>query len=210
MIIQIPFSGFYDSIHNSFIDDVLENQIFTDYATGCTNNDRLSFLAWDSIQWNKLYLDYAKEYAALFADKFNINMQFESMTSPREYNFTTDRIFCEISESEVLRLFNDTDKNILAKNARDTFTSRDGFISFYNPDYLTWDDVLTWDCNQLHVLLDSYIDDSQFDDFGYEYSIIEDLICNGFINELIYKHCTNKRLFKIHDYLQSRIERVAA
>jgi hypothetical protein len=210
MIIQIPFSGFYDSIHNSFIDDVLENQIFTDYATGCTNNDKLSFLAWDSIQWNELYLDYAKEYAALFADEFNINMQFESMTSPKEYNFTTDRIFCEISESEVLRLFNDTDKNILAKNARDTFTSRSGFISFYNPDYLTWDDVLTWDCNQLHVLLDSYIDDSQYDDSGYEYSIIEDLICNGFINELIYKHCTNKRLFKIHNYLQSRIERVAA
>jgi hypothetical protein len=207
MNVQIPFSGFYDSIHNSNIDDCLDNQVFTDYSTGCTNNDRLSYLAFDSINWHVLYLDYAKEYASAFAHKFNIAMQFESMTSPKEYNFTTDRIFCEISESEVKRVFNSTDKAVLSKKAREAFTSRDGFTSFYNPDYLTWGDVLTWDHNQLNVLIDSFINDS-YDE--YELYIMDDSICNGFINELIYKHCTNKRIFKVFDYLQSRIQRKAA
>ena len=212
MIIQIPFSGFYDSIHNSNIDYALDNQVFTDYATGCTNNDKLSYRAWDSIQWNELYLDYAKEYASSFADKFNINMKFESMTSPREYNFTTDRIFCEISENEVIRIFNSTDKTVLSQKARDAFTSRDGFISFYEPDYLTWGDVLTWDHNQLLILIDSYIhnDDIFTGVDDYELFIMDDSIGNGFINELIYKHCNDKRIFKVYDYLQSRIERMAA
>ena len=209
MIVQIPFSGFYYSIHNSNIDYALENQIFTDYATGCTNNDDLTERAYGAIDWRDLYTDYAKEYASAFADKFNIKMQFESMTSPREYNFSTDRIFCEISEKEIMRIFGCTCKNTLAKNARDTFTSRDGFNSFYNSDYLIWGDVLTWDHNQLMVLIDSYVVNFDFHS-DYELYIMDDSICNGFIDELIYKHCTDKRIFTIHDYLQIRQARVTA
>jgi len=209
MIVQIPFSGFYESIHNSNIDNVLDNQIFTDYATGCTNNDQLSYRAWDSINWHELYFDYAREYAANFAYKFNISMKFESIARPREYNFSTDRIFCEISESEVKRIFAATCKATLAKNARDTFTSRDGFNSFYDPDYLTWGEVLSWDHNQLLVLIDSFIVNFDFH-ADYELYIMDESICNGFINELIYKHCSDKRIFKVFDYLQSRIERKAA
>ena len=205
MIVQIPFSGFYESIHNSNIDYYLDNQVFTDYATGCTNNDKLSYRAYDAINWPELYLDYAREYAANFAYKFNINMQFESMTSPREYNFSTDRIFCEISESEVLRLFNATCKDTLARLAREAFTSRDGFISFYNPDFLTWGEVLSWDHNQLLILIESFINDDD-----YEIYIMDDSINNGFIDELLYKHCTDKRIFNVHGYLQARIERAAA
>jgi hypothetical protein len=132
-------------------------------------------------------------------------MQFESIARPREYNFTTDRIFCEISESEVMRIFNATDKNILSQKAREAFTSRDGFISFYDSDYLTWGEVLSWDHNQLLILIDSFINDSDF-----ELYIMEDSICNGFISELIYKHCSDKRIFKVYDYLQSRLDRKAA
>ena len=209
MIIQIPFSGFYESIHSSNIDHYLDNDLFTDYATGCTNNDKLSNRAYYAIDFNAVYLEYAKEYAQAFADKFNITMQFESMTSPREYNFSTDRIFCEISPSEIMRIYNSTCKDTLLRLARETFTSRDGFISFYEPDYLTWGDVLTWDYNQLNVLLDAYIINFYCNE-DWEIYLMDDLQCNGLINELLYKHCTDKRIFKVHSYLQSRAERMAA
>lgn len=209
MLIQIPFSGFYESIHSSNIDYYLDNDLFTDYATGCTNNDKLSNRAYYAIDFNAVYLEYAKEYSQAFADKFNITMQFESMTSPREYNFATDRIFCEISPSEIMRIYNATCKDTLARLARETFTSRDGFISFYEPDYLTWGDVLTWDYNQLNVLLDAYIINFYCNE-DWEIYLMDDLQSNGLIDKLLYKHCTDKRIFKVHSYLQSRAERMAA
>jgi hypothetical protein len=95
MIIQIPFSGFYNSIHNSNIEYELDNGVFTDHATGRINNDRLSELAYDAINRRELYLDYAREYVDNFNCEFGLNLEFESMKSPKEYNFSTGRIFWE-------------------------------------------------------------------------------------------------------------------
>lgn len=197
MIIQIPFSGFYESIHNSNIDSEMD-YIFE-------NNQNLSSLLYDSLNWRELFIDYAREYAENFAHKYGIAMQFESLSSPKYYNFETDRIFCHISESEVLRIYATTDKQQLARIARDMFTSRDGFNSFYDPDYLTWDSVLTWDHNQLFALIVAFTD---FDES--EIYLMDDSLCNGFMSELLYKHCSDKRIFTVFDYLQSRENRKAA
>ena len=198
MIIQIPFSGFYESIHSSAIDDAI-NYTFTDYATGIENNDKLSERLYDSLNWRGMLTEYAKEYADTFAYRFSIELEFESLSSPREYNFTTDRIFCHISENEVLRLYDATQKDKLNQVARDMFTSRDGFNSFYDPDPLLWGDVLEWDHNQLHALLVAYIDDDDFETY-----LMDNVFGDGTISELLHDHCMDKRIFKIHDYLQSR------
>lgn len=197
MLVQIPFSGFYESIHNSLIDDEID--YFFD------NNAKLGERLRDSINWHDLLNEYAKGYAESVAHEFNIKMQFESLTSPKYYNFQTDRIFCEISESEVKRIFSETDKHVLTETAKSMFTSRDGFNSFYDPDCLTWGDITDFDHNQLHCLLVAYINNDDF-----EWSIMEDSICNGFISELVYAHCNDKRIFKVYDYLQNRIARKAA
>ena len=198
MIIQIPFSGFYESIHSSAIDDAI-NYTFTDYASGIENNDRLSERLYDSLNWRDMLTEYAKEYADTFAYRFGIELEFESLSSPREYNFTTDRIFCRINEAEVLRLYASTDKNKLDQVAREMFTSRDGFNSFYDPDPLSWGEVSTWDYNQLYALLVAYVDDDDFETY-----LMDNVFSDGTINDLLYKHCSDKRIFKIHDYLQSR------
>lgn len=194
MIIQIPFSGFYYSIHDSLMDSELEY-----YPEGIQDS------LFDAVNWQKVRLAYAREYCEQFAHKFDLDLTFESMTSPREYNFTTDRIFAEISADAVQGLFNHTDKDTLARICEANHTSRDGFISFYDPDYLTWGDVLTWDYNQLHSLLEAYIETQNAGD--YEASIAENMMCNGFVSEAMWESSHNPRIFKIADYLRERAER---
>ena len=55
-------------------------------------------------------------------------------------------------------------------------------------------------------------DNNNFDDGDndYEWCYIENANANGFFYELIHKHCPDKRLFKIHDYLNERAKRIAA
>lgn len=194
MIIQIPFSGFYYSIHDAMMDGELEY-----YPDSIQNR------LFDAINWRAVRLDYAREYCEQFAHKFDIALTFESLSSPREYNFTTDRIFAEISADEVQQLFNHTDKDTLARICKDNHTSRDGFISFYDPDYLTWGDVLTWDYNQLGSLLEAYVEGQADTDF--EASIVETMVCNGFVSNLLWESADNPRIFKIADYLRERAER---
>jgi hypothetical protein len=207
MIIQLPFSGFYDSWHGQCLNDEVFNSMFTDYATGCENNDKLSDIAYDLINWLDVHTDYAREYVKNFNSEFNLNLTFESLQSPREYNFATDRIFAEISVQEIHKLFENVKVELLEKNAREMFASRDGFSSFYNPDWTTWGDVLTWDHNQLHCLIYAFLEqysnnvDGEFND----YNLMEASFCNGFLSEVICKNAPGiERLLKIHDRLNRK------
>jgi len=209
MLIQIPFSGFYCSLHDELIDHELQHAIFTDRQTGCHNNDGLSERAYDKMNWKDLHEEYAAKYAKNFAYEFGLNLTFVEMTSPREYNFTTDRIFCDISEEDMLTMFDETTKITLAKWAKKMFTSYDGFHSFYSNDFLDWGDIRDgqWDCNHLYCLLCAWLDDVKEVEKVDEYAIMEDSFGNGFLSELIYTHCTDKRVFTVLDYLHERLER---
>lgn len=210
MIVKIPFSGFYESIHNSQLDHELWHSVFTDYATGCTNNDKLSNYAYDVIDWSELFIDYSQRYVEFFAHEFKLDIKFESLSSPREYNFITDRIFCTISDNELTRLYAETDKKVFAECIKETFTSYDGFRSFYSNDLNDWPiDPLEFDHNEAACLLAAWL--KQYHDFDlseFEWRFIENESCNGYFYELIYQYCKNERLFKIHDYLNTRAARV--
>lgn len=184
MIVQIPFNGFYESIHDSMIDDELERDLSDDDGT---LNEGLESRAYDAMNWYELNQGYAKKYAEYFALEFDLKITFESMTSPREYNFSTDRIFCEIEPTEVMRLFENVDVERLDKIAREMFTSCSGFISFYDNDWTTWGQVFTWDCNQLQALLIASLDADELQEVDSKLS--EEMSCNGVISELLYTHC---------------------
>ena len=86
-------------------------------------------------------------------------MEFMELTSPREYNFTTDQISCWITSKELKKissvLNSDTLKDIIKKR----FTSRDGFMSWYSNDINEWKEkkVTDWNCVELGTLLDAWI-----------------------------------------------------
>lgn len=205
MLTTIPFSGFYQSFHDADLDDALQ-QMFTNWETGVCN-DKLFARAYGMVQWRLVYANYAAEYAKGLADEFKIAITFVNLDSPREYNFETDRIFCEIGLDEVKRLRAETSEKPFRDLARARFTSRSGFISFYSPDVDEWGAIETWDLNQVGTLLEAYIEEQHGDRFDQqaELDIMESARANGRLDEWIIQATPDiGRLFTIHDYLQER------
>lgn len=93
-------------------------------------------------------------------DAASIGMTFESMDSPREYNFSTDRVYGLIPLKVMRELFRRSKAEghaTLAAVVADRFTSRSGFISSYPSDLGDWlaeaGRLQDWDHNALGTLL---------------------------------------------------------
>ena len=110
----IPFHGFYNSLHDAAFDSALEQE-------GREVGD---------VDWRKAFHGYAAEFAKQFLREINIQGQFDRLESPREYNFTTDRIFVDIPLPEVVRMLAEVDPETLNRVAEERHASRSGFFSF--------------------------------------------------------------------------------
>jgi hypothetical protein len=185
----IPFSGFYESDHDSLLESALE-QLFSDQ-----NGDPLPCAgdAWGHIDWTKVQAEYAEEYARQFAALlsdvagFPIRLPLVELNSPRSYKFTTDRIFCKVSQRTVKALHKLADKAKLDKLIHDKFTSYDGFLSYYDNSLTAWPkNPLEWDANQIGTLLESvffeHFDRSNFN----AWEIMEGWDGNGGPSNLLY------------------------
>lgn len=205
MLINIPFQGFYESIPDGVINQGIE-QCFTDHETGCNVDvDRLDtfyggFNKFQSI-FHKFTQLYIESFNELLSDyELEIELKYNSLESPKFYNFETDRLFCDITEKEAKKLFNivtDNGNNFehLAKTIESRFTSYDGFISHYSNNLDDWLEkpFKEWDCNELGTLLESFIsqfvEDNDSDELNYlQYGsnyAYEDL--DNYIIDLVYK-----------------------
>jgi hypothetical protein len=213
--IIIPFSGFYESLHSSEIDEA-ENMIFQDDSgSPLAFAEKLHENFYWACDYGHVNTEYARAYAGEFAEKMGLKtLKFEALNSPKEYNFTTDRIFCTIDYPEVQRLFNETNTPTLRITARANHTSRDGFYSFYNPDFETWGDVTTWDSNQLATLLEAWIVDN-FEDYHDgdtwtqwdEIYLMSGYSSNGYLDNWLCHAPGAERVANIASYLRQRGER---
>lgn len=204
MLTTIPFSGFYYSLHDSALDSAIES-IFSD-DSGDARPEIMRHV-FDATDWRAVHNAYAADYAATFAHEFKLPLQFESMKSPREYNFSTDVIYCTISADDAAWLFDTCDKALLDKIARETFTSRDGFASFYEPDFTEWGGILAWDYNQLGALIRARVTEQNPDfDQWAESELMESAQSNGHLGNWIFESNpkTLNRLSGINSYLNKR------
>lgn len=114
--------------------------------------------------FNELFEEFAKQYVAEWNDEFNyqtdinLGLEYDGTDSPKEYNFMTDRIFAKIPEAGWRALQQTVEaipknRKIMDDIAAKRHTSRDGFISFYDPDWESWGPVIGWDHNQMETLL---------------------------------------------------------
>jgi len=128
----IPFEGFYYSIYDSIIDDILESEISEGYLT----EEQA-----ENINYTNLHLELSKHIfdciLELFNDEFNLftdnnYITFEGLYSPKYYNFSTDKIKAIISTEIYLTLLNKFENNNSFINyVNEVSKSRDGFASFY-------------------------------------------------------------------------------
>lgn len=138
--ITIPFSGFYESWHNENLKNAFDS-IFQDDHGLMPEKVIRAYNACDSkIKWRQAQNEYSREYVEALNHFLGESLlAFDSLESPREYNFTSDRIFCEISRENLIKAYKATPAVMLQTVISDQFTSCDGFISFY-PDHLdSWD-----------------------------------------------------------------------
>ncbi len=188
-LIVIPFSGFYESSHDSMIDQEIES-LFQD---DCGNVHDMPDDFWYNYNGAEIRKAYAKDYTENFQDwlenecGIKIKLEFESLQSPREYNFTTDRIFCYISKEDIAGLFQIADTEKLESIIKEEFTSRDGFSSSYSNLLLDWLEkpLMEWDHNELATLLRAAIEtkgNPKMDD----YELMEHSSCNGVISSLVW------------------------
>lgn len=205
-IATIPFAGFYETLHAMAIDHAFDN-LFQD-SDGDIYED-LQNKAWIFADFGEAFRDYAKNYAEYFCKEFKINAKFESMKGTKDYFSGNDTVYIELSSDEAKRLFNVVNKELLDTVCRDNLTSRDGFSSFYNPDFTNWGDVTDWDHNQIGQLLEAIAKQENPDfDMQAEFDLMDGYLCNGKIEENIYSADKRiQRFVKIADYLRQREER---
>lgn len=168
MIINIPFAGFYESLYSGELDAVQER--FVEYEVEKNpglNPDIPNEALWHCADYGKAYDHIARAYVLAFNEylereyELDLDLRFESMTSPREYNFQTNRIFCEISEENVRKLRSVVSDPALRQAIKARFTSRSGFISSYPNHLEDWPPLEQWDHNELGTLLVALLDDDE-------------------------------------------------
>ena len=142
------------------------------------NEDEQQVL-WDnylSVNRVSFYNEIAEHYTNLYIDALNerlegftLNAKFNLLTSPREYNFQTDRIFIDIERDHAIDFIKFIIKNYkkeLEEKIKQRFTSRSGFYSYYENSLHLWTkDYSEWDHNQIGTCFELF--DLEEEDINY-------------------------------------------
>lgn len=162
----IPFCGFYHSTYDFEIEHTIEREVEYFAQEWGVDPDKVADAAFSNVDCSDAHRAIAELHCATwlerFTDETEINLyqgfKFFGMTSPKFYNFETDRVFVKIPLTGFQQCFEackaDGFKE-LERVIHERFTSRDGFISFYSNsiDDLIEKPLTEWDCNELETLL---------------------------------------------------------
>jgi hypothetical protein len=163
----IPFPGFYNTYLDGYIDHHQEQEAeyyadkekggyqVTEYSETLQpehariSQDEFQELFFTTMDYGVLHRKLAHAYLDAFDHEasehlnFPIGLRFESMDSPREYNFETDRLFANIPLRTARKLVRHVlrskqSREHLRNNIERRHASYDGFASFYSTDTAEW------------------------------------------------------------------------
>lgn len=129
------------------------------------SEEEFASIFFDCTDYQKCYLKVAQFWVEAFdwwchksLGTPKKSFALESVSSPREYNFTTDRVFAEVPAPVVEMLFERSAKEghrALERRIKETCTSYDGFSSFYSNWLEEWLDkpLAEWDHNEIGALI---------------------------------------------------------
>lgn len=191
--INIPFSGFYESSHDHEIENAI-NSYFDREGDGGNHTPENFFFSF------KHYGDIQREYVALFTSEFSdwfegetglpLTLEYETMESPKFYNFSTDRIFALAPLEQIQAIYDATPKDVLEKEIEDNCTSYDGFHSHYSNVLSEWEEkpIEDWDHNELRILIQACLKATGRMQRGWEFDVMETALCNGRIDSIVYPY----------------------
>lgn len=187
--IEIPFWGFYESVHDQFLEDAIESAFNHDYETGedIELGDDYDKARWDAnISWGEIHKNYAKAYTEEFGDRFDLDLEFVDLVSPRYYNFSTDRIFANVPLEQINKIRKEVEAHPeYPEYIRERYTDRDGFWSNFPSDYKDEG----WTAEELQpvqycTILEFYLEYIEQDD-DWQGFLMDDFRSNGGIDNLV-------------------------
>lgn len=157
MALQIEFGGFYQSHWDDILSHVADEDLFE------MGEDEE--LPRKMVDWQKTFAKASEQIVKCFEqllsnNQINVNLKFQELVSPREYNFETDIILVsndnhsELIESVKLyidehNLIEDYEELRMNKT-----TSRSGYYAFYNAEDLT-------DKQNLELMIETIFNDDK-------------------------------------------------
>jgi len=134
------FSGFYASIWEYDLDYVIEDIDCIRSENGLDPLDDCNSINVDYKGYmTHVGMEYCKLLTTLLKDNV-VSIDFKEIDSPREYNFTTDKIVCDVTiDTDVISKWVADNREALSEYVYDRFKARDGFIPFYSNDIRDWD-----------------------------------------------------------------------
>ena len=148
------FNGFYNTLFENLIDNAVDGAI--EYHNEQNGTD----LVHDDFNFNfdSIMQEICKDAVSKIEEKLNeigINckIKFESLISPREYNFFNDSINIEINFKKFSQVIEILEQNFdsFTQYIKDNYASRDGFISSHSSYASDWMDDLIEDAeNEAH------------------------------------------------------------
>ena len=164
----IPFDGFYESFISADIEHQMGQQIEWDCDLYDLNEseEEILYNNYLTVNTSYFYNSIAKDYTNFYIDNLNaklnyaypdhgftLNAKFNLLTSPKEYNFETDRIFIDIEKNHAIDFIKYIIKHYkkeLEEKIKQRFTSRSGYWSHYKNTLDSWtQDYSEWDCNMI-------------------------------------------------------------
>lgn len=197
--VNIPFGGFYGGLWSQELDQQEEGLLdhigeepdrYDPALVLAQERGELGEMLWQATTYTIAQARIAQAYVEAFAHWLagtlgvEVVMEFEEVTSPRYYNFETDRIFAKLPLTVFATILDRLQNNhpgVFERTVEGMFTSYDGFCSFYSndPAELLDKPLDEWDHNELKVLLNAWIkaqDVEWIDSHLYlEYEMSEDV-----------------------------------
>ena len=148
------FNGFYNTLFEDLIDNAVDGAI--EYHNEQNNTD----LVYDDFNFNfdSIMQEICKDAVSKVEDKLNeigINctIKYETLVSPREYNFSNDSINIEINFKKFSQVIETLEQNFdsFSQYIKYNYTSYSGFIPSYSSCASDWIEDLKNDAeNEAH------------------------------------------------------------
>ena len=134
------FTGFYEGIYEPDEDMEIE------YINELRNDKKLKPIEFDDCEfdYDKYYLDISSQLCEILENELSVfvnKIEFQSLESPKYYNYSNDVIDCIIQpKKQAILNYIKKHKKEFDIYLKDTYTSYDGFISHYdnNSDSKDW------------------------------------------------------------------------
>lgn len=126
------FSGFYHTIWE------LDTEYITDDNGKIISYDRMDI---DHTGWEKACCEHIISELNYQLSDFSLRMRFESIYSPREYNFANDscNVIMDVDEKAISKYIYEN-QSAFEDYLREKYTSYDGFWSSYSNKFADWEE----------------------------------------------------------------------